>query len=55
MLKSAFKIIKNDTDIAYELEIFRIDTRLFNICMGESVGGKTILSPEIQLYYMMFF
>ena len=48
MLKSALKIIKNDTDIAYELEIFRIEIRLFNICVGKTVGGKTILSPEIQ-------
>ena len=44
-VKTALKIIVNDTDIAYELQDFRAENRLFNICVGESVGGK---SPEVS-------
>ena len=43
-VKSAWNIIPNDTDIAYELLNFQIENRLFNFCVGETVGRKT---PEI--------
>ena len=44
LFKSALKIIPNDTKIAYELQNFPIENRLFNFCVGETVIGK---SPEV--------
>ena len=40
-VKSALKIIENDTDIAYEIEDFPTKNRLLNFCGGEIVGGKS--------------
>ena len=39
--KSALKIIQNDIDIAYELQNFRIEIRILNFFVGESVGEKS--------------
>ena len=36
-MKSALKIIQNDTEIAYELWNFPIENRLFNFCVGKTV------------------
>ena len=38
-VKSSFKFIKNDTDIAYKDWNFRIENRVFITCVGETVGG----------------
>ena len=39
LVKSSSKFIKNDTDIAYKDSNFRIQNRLFIICVGKTVGG----------------
>ena len=38
-VKQALKNLQNDTNIAYELENFRIENRHFNLCVGKTVGG----------------
>ena len=44
-VKSALKIIRNDTDMTNELLNFQIENRLFKFCVGKIVGGK---SPEVS-------
>ena len=40
-MKSALKIIQNDTDIAYKLKKFPIEIKLFYFYVGKIVGGTT--------------
>ena len=41
-MKSALKIILNDIEIAYKLYNFQIKYRIFNFCVGETVGEKSL-------------
>ena len=40
-VKSAFKIIQNDTKIAYEHQNFPIENGHFNFCVGKNVDEKS--------------
>ena len=58
------KIIQNDTDIAWELNNVRIENRLFNFCVGKTVGGSREFRghsqnllwgvPEFNLMYKLW-
>ena len=48
-VKSALKIIPNDTDTTYDLLNFRIENSLFIFCVGETVRGK---SPNVSRVFL---
>ena len=50
-VKSALKIIPNDTNIGYHLQNYRNENRLFNFCVGKTVGGKS--REFLRVYLMM--
>ena len=52
IVKSALKIIPNDTDIAYERQNFQIENRLFNFCVGETVGASIKVTDVPTPYEM---
>ena len=39
--KISFKIIQNETDIAYHIMYFRIYIGIFNFCVSKTVGVKS--------------
>ena len=45
-VKTDFKIIQNEINIRNQLQNFLIENRLFNFCVGETVGGKPFGSLE---------
>ena len=39
------KMMKNDTNMTFQLQNFELENQLLNFCVGKIVGGK---SPEVS-------
>ena len=54
-VKSVLKIIRNDTDISYKVKNFSIEIRLFNFCVGKTVGANKFEKSKFRITFEIYY